>query len=274
MRKLRFLAFVVVVVATATGSASAGVLIEAKVDGVKSKIGELDARIDAADAGRAIGEFLFSPDMGKYDMCFDFQWVNVLVGYENPVGTSKPTDPFIGKIPGIDPQAPPTNPNEDNKPFYYKNSEWLPPGKVYDGVTIHEEGVGSRFVDRPSDGTENSLIKFMSYLVINRVNEKIAPLNVFEVIGVIDWEYRNNSDETKGTSLISRVAGTPTISAADIDLINTAIGNAGPNGFGTWKAVAPGTLNVVVCPEPGSIVLASLGLLVLGGLGLKRRVAA
>ena len=257
----------VAVVWPAGRPARSGVIIEAKVGGKTQKIGELDAAKSAKDDGRVIGEFKFDKGFEFLDDWYDFQWVNVEVEYQNPLGTKQANDPVLGKLPAIDPQPPPKDKNEDNKPFYWNDKEWNPPGQKFaEGLTIHEEGKLSRFIDRPSDGTKDSLIKFMTYLVLDNLTDPALPKDTFYVLGVFDWEYQNNKKAADGVSTVTRVAGTPTLDATDTKLINDAIKNANDQakdldkdakGFGAWKADLGPTLTI--CPEPASILLALAG---------------
>ncbi len=272
MRRV-IMAGVVLVMLGALPTARAGVVIQAKVNGMNEDIGDLDAVIDPANAARVIGTFKFDPKFAFLDGWYDFRWVNIQTEYILD-GMAQMNDPVLGKLPAVDPQPPPTNPNEDNKPFYYNDGEWLPPGQMFGGQIIHEEGKASRFVDRPSDGMNNSLIKFMTYLVVTNVSDPNFPKDEFLVLGVFDWEYDNKGNSANGVSTVKRVAGTPTIMAADINLISTAIGNAGKDGFGKWKANTPFSYGLVTCPEPGTLALLVIGGSLAGLAKLRRMRAA
>lgn len=246
------------------GPAPGAVVIDINIDGNIKSIGELNAIIDANNAGRIIATFTLYADYAYLDHCYDFQWVNVEYRYENPIGTNQATDPVLGTLPAIDPQPPPTDPNEDNEPFYYNDGEWLPPGQLFGGFVIHDEGNFSRFIDRPSDGTKNSIIFFTTYLVVDISSHEP---NRFVLAGAIDWNYRNNGNSALGVSTITRISGVT--DGSDVTLVNTAIGNAGPDGFGDWRAL-PQTHSIPDCPEPATLLIILAGSLV-GGWGLRRR---
>lgn len=261
--------FLLFVVASCVGStADAAVAIDAKVDGVLKTIGSLDVVIDPGNAGRVIGTFTLNAECAFLDGWYDFQWINVETAYENPVGTPQATDPVLGTLPAIDPR---NVAGEDDKPFYYNDGEWLPPGQLFGGQAIHQEGVLSRFRDRPSDLANNSKISFSTYLVVQNMSDPAMPLKEFEVIGGFDWTYTNLP--APGSSSIAVTRGTGAIVAADATLINTAIANANPAFAAGWTAKNPGTMNLVQCPEPSSLALAGIGLAGAFLWGKRRRAA-
>jgi len=243
--------------------AHGAVIVNATIDGNVKTIGELNAVIANDDAGKIVATFTLYADFSYLDNCYDFQWVNVETRYENPLNNSLASDPILGTLPAIDPQPPPTNNTEDSKPFYYNDGEWLPPGQSFGGFVIHSEGNFSRFVDRPADGTRNSHIFFTTYLVIDISSHDP---NRFVLIGAIDWNYQNNANPVNGVTTITRISGVT--DGSDVTLVNNAIGNAGPNGFGDWKAV-PQTHSIPDCPEPATLLIVLAGTL-LGAWGARR----
>jgi hypothetical protein len=226
---------------------AAPVSISANVMGMRMEIGTLDASIpNPANPARVIGEFLFAPGKEFLDDWYDFQWVNVETKYTVD-GVMQMNDPVVGRLPAIDPQPGPT---EDNDPFYFNATEWA--NGVFDGVTIHDEGVASRFVDRPADGARNSIIDFTTYLVVNSITDMMFPRNQFCVLGWFDWTYDNMGNSANGVSRVRTVSSVPT--AADINLLTMAMGNAGGGGFPGWRATLDCELDLCT-PEPTSMVL-------------------
>jgi hypothetical protein len=223
-------------------------------------IGTLDASIpDANNPARIIGEFKFAPGKEFLDQWYDFQWVNVETKYTVD-GVMQMNDPLLGKLPAIDPAPFPSNPSEDNIPYYYNGTEWA--NTIFNGVKIHDEGKASRFVDRPKDSNLNSIINFTTYLVVDNLTDPTFPKTTFDVLGWFDWSYDNKGNFANGVSTVGTISSVVT-DANSINPINTAIGNAKPNGFPGWKAAKD--INLTACvPEPSTtlgIVLVGLGVL-------------
>ncbi len=246
-RRLWALAFLVAWLPLQVGA----VTISAKINGVTKPIGTIDASIpDITKPARVTGEFLFDKNFAFLDDWYNFQWLNVEVKYTLN-GAAQANDPVVGKLPAIDPQP---GPKEDNIPWYFNGKEYK--AGVFDGVKIREDGVASRFVDRPSDGTKNSQIDFMTFLVLENVTDPTIKKTDFCVLGWFDWTYDNKSDSAKGESSVATVSGV--VDKGMVDLINTAMGNAGGGGFPNYVAMMDCNLTACV-PEGNAFIATGLG---------------
>lgn len=255
-RGLRAFAALVFALSLGLDARAVPVDISAKVDGSNMLIGTLDASIpDNANPARIIGEFKLRDDKKFLDDWYDFRWVDVETKY-TVNGIVQGSDPVTGDLPAIDPPPPPSAPAEDNEPFYFNGTEWA--NGTFNGVTIHDEGKASRFVDRPKDAMLNSLIDFTTYLTVRSLTDAEFAASQFCLLGWFDWTYDNMGNFLKGTSTVHTVSSVA--QQSDVDLINAAIARAKPDGFGAWKATLNCDLRECVVPEPESWSLVLLAL--------------
>ncbi|MGE3165491.1 MAG: dockerin type I domain-containing protein [Planctomycetota bacterium] len=203
--------------------------------------------ITATSAGAGIqGEFVLDPVRRFLDDWYDFRWINVVTSYlvnGAPVDADmdgNPDDPVVGELPAIDPQVGQNVPGAlpggvgDGQPFYFNTLNWvlnIPPG-------IHNEGVGSTFVDARFDNPgpgNTSILQFETYLVAQNLTDPAGwPPNQFCVLGGFSWRYQSATN--------SVLLGGPL--AANAALINAALANANPPfAGGPWAAIAACAFN-------------------------------
>jgi hypothetical protein len=265
-------------VLTAIQPVAADVIVKANVDGEQKTIGELSVTSSAIDAGVIFGKFSLAPEFAYLDDWYDFPWVNVLTRYELPTGTAQQENPLLGKLPGIDPAPPPKNKEEDIKPFYYNDKEWLPSGAQFKYTfkekeitfAIHSEGKYTQFFDRPGAAYTDSKFFFTTFLAVESKTDDEWNNSTFALIGAFDWIYTNNSNADNGTSEWTRISGAT--NAADTKLVNDAIANAAFKNdagkvvqpFEEWKAIDEYNLTACTVPEPSSLAMVATGVLFLG----------
>jgi hypothetical protein len=238
-RRCTFLVILVVAALFSTAYALP-VSISAKVNGMDMQIGTLDAMEDARGAG-AFGEFRFATGKEFLDDWYDFRWINIETGYTLD-GTSQARDPITGKLPAIDPQPGQNIPGigaGDNIPYYYNQATWA--SGMFGPDDIRNEGEFSRFFDFPGDGNNDSLIDFMTFLVVDSVTDQLIADNTFCVIGWFDWIFDNK--DAGGNRDVSIRTVSSVVTSAFVDLINMALANADdgdpvgdPVDFPGWSA--------------------------------------
>src|SRR5262245_41401183 len=112
--------------ACSSAALSADIAITANVNGESANIGNI-ALVSGTLLGKSgvQGKFTFNGAWNLLDDWYDFQWINVEVGYTVD-GSSQGSDPVVGPLPAIDPQSHAALPSgmQDGLPYYYSDAEW------------------------------------------------------------------------------------------------------------------------------------------------------
>jgi hypothetical protein len=189
---------------------------------VDEPIGDIAVEPDSDDEHIA-GMFLFEPGWAQLDACYDFRWVNVLVG-EHVGGEPVDEDEVVGLLPAIDP-----TPVDGPEPYYFNATIWELGSS---GPTpIHVEGLHSTFSDSPADYPEKGVVlRFETYLVARDLTVgELAP-QAFNVLGGFTWAYHSFANESYPCDVLA-----PSVSSIAAALANGLFpGHAGYPGFPGW----------------------------------------
>lgn len=213
--------------------------VNATVLGNSIHVGDINVTAGGAPTDRMVARFSFDPEAAFLDEWYDFQWINVLTSV---VGDPSALFPRGG--PSFDPLPPPVNAGEDDRPFYYNNTEW---NGTFGGVDIHEEGQYTEFRDFPQRGAGNGW-NFTTFLVVENLTDPTFGRMTICPLASFTWTYR-------GTGDVSAYGMEVPVSTM---LLNNALNNtdATTGRFGNWTFDA--NCNLQACPTPGAAALFAL----------------
>lgn len=262
----------------AAESARGGFMVNvtAPVDGVDRPIGTIDIDLNSTTFAMN-AKFSFSDGMGILDYCYDFRWFQIItettrdltipaIKYRDAMGnfTISPKVPFVDPPPGGYQYEQPKG--DDYDPFY----ESTKPGYYGESYAdTHVENVSSSIFDQPGVPNGTSIF-FQTYLALT---SPCWDSTVFDVVAGFYWEVRRDADGNP-TTLVGNVTNLGTL-ASQLPTLQLALKNTGFDGTlaRAWGADTGRDLDTDCCPEPSTLALAGMAILVLGVRRMPRRGA-